>query len=84
MDESQHYITLLEGRLQAAIELRPTPSASDWILIIRLVYDGEPAGNTSFTLHGHTRKEAEFVAAHVSDNAFLMKEIDEFLWGESD
>ncbi|MBM97011.1 MAG: hypothetical protein CMI09_14330 [Oceanospirillaceae bacterium] len=84
MDESQHYITLLEGRLQAAIELRPTHSMDDWLLIIQLVYDGDPAGSTSFTLHGYTREEAEAVAANVSDNAFLMKEIDEYLWGESD
>lgn len=84
MEDSQHYISLLEGRLQAAIELRSTPRNNDWLLIVRLVYDGDPAGTTSFTLHSHTQEEAEQVAANVSENAFLMKEIDEFLWGESD
>ncbi|WP_221797295.1 hypothetical protein [Oceanobacter mangrovi] len=82
--DSLHYITLLEGRLQAAVELRPTPLDEQWLLLVKLVYDGDPAGTASFTLHGHTREEAEHVARHIADNDYLMKEIDEFLWGESD
>lgn len=83
-DDVQHYITLLEGKLQAAIELRPTQSATDWMLLVRLVYDGTPAGTAGFTLHGHSREDAEHVARNISSNAFMMKEIDEYLWGESD
>ncbi len=82
--DASHYISLLEGKLKAAIELRPTADETTWLLLLRLDFDGEPAGTTSFNLHGYSREEAEQVAANISDNPYLMKEIDEFLWGESD
>jgi len=83
-NEPLYFITLLEGRLQAAVELQPTEVAEQWLLLVRLVYDGDAAGTASFTLHGHSRAEAEAVARNIGDNPYLMKEIDEFLWGESD
>ena len=82
--DSSHYITLLEGRLKAAVELRPAAGADNWLLQVHLMYDGSPAGSVSFNLHDYRRDEAEAVAANIGDNPFLMREIDEFLWGESD
>lgn len=82
--ESSHFITLLEGRLKAAVEVSPQAGDDEWLLLLHLVYDGEPCGTASFSLHGYTRAEAEQLAANPAQNAFLMKEIDEFLWGESD
>ncbi len=78
-------ITQLEGKLKAAVQLDPLiNSETEWRLSVRLFYDGEPAGVTSFDLHGYSREEAEVVAKNIKTNDFLMKEIDDFLWGESD
>jgi len=82
--EASHFITLIEGKLKAAVELRPTEEEQTWLLLVRLDYDGAPAGTASFNLHGYSREEAEQIATHIPDNPYLMKEIDEFLWGESD
>lgn len=81
--DSLDLITQLEGKLKAAINLEPLPGDS-WRLSLRLVYDGEPAGTLSFNLNGYNPEEARDIARNVSSNAFLMREIDEFLWGESD
>lgn len=51
---------------------------------VHLFYKGESAGMTSFTLNGYSADEAEHVAKNISSHASLMKEIDDYLWGESD
>ncbi len=81
--ESMDLIAHLEGKLKAAVNLAPA-SADTWRLSLRLMYDGEPAGSLSFDLNGYDATEAREVAQNISDNAFLMREIDEYLWGESD
>ena len=82
--EASFYLKQLEGDLKAAIELHPTAEDDLWLLVIPLSYDGDPAGTKSFNLHGYAREEAEAVARDIQANPFVMKEIDEFLWGESD
>lgn len=83
--EELNLITHLEEKLRAAISLRPRRDEPGcWTLHVRLFYDGESAGNTSFELNGYTAEEAESVARNLPENPFLMREIDEFLWGESD
>lgn len=88
--EPFHFIAQLEGNLKAMVQLHPVAIAAQegelrhWRLDIDLFYDGDTAGKTSFNLHGYSRQEAEAVARNIRNNAFLMKEIDEFLWGESD
>ena len=78
-------ISLLENNLKAFVTLQPTENEIDsWNLIVQLFYDGEPTGGARFTLHGYNRAEAEHVARNIKDNAYLMREIDEYLWGESD
>jgi hypothetical protein len=78
-------ITHLENHLRAYISLRPLEAPPDsWSMRVRLFYDGEPAGATSFLLRGYNREEAENIARNLRSNSYLMKEIDEFLWGESD
>lgn len=78
-------ITPLEGNLKAAVQLRPVPRREhEWVLDINLFYDGNAAGTTSFNLYGYSRADAEQVARSIRDNEYLMKEIDDFLWGESD
>lgn len=78
-------ITLLESRLKAIISLRPKQNEKDcWRMNVQLYYDGEPAGGTRFTLRGYSQQEAEQIARNVKSNSFLMREIDEYLWGESD
>lgn len=81
--ESLNLIARLEGKLKAAINLEPL-AADTWKLSLKLVYDGEPAGNLSFNLNGYGEEEARDIARNISSNPFLMREIDEFLWGESD
>lgn len=76
-------ITHLEGHLKAAVELAPV-ATENWLLTITLMYDGAQAGKTSFNLNGYSRTEAEAIARTIKTNPFIMKEIDEFLWGESD
>ena len=87
-EEITCYIQRLDGQLMAAVELTPAPSdtgAPDaWRLDIKLTYHGDPAGHTSFNLHGYSQQEAEQVARNIRSNAYIMKEIDEQLWGESD
>lgn len=93
--ETFHFIAHLEGHLKAMVQLRPAPTAigdavgqdrepRHWQLDIDLFYEGDKAGKTRFNLHGYSRQEAEAVARNIRSNAYLMKEIDECLWGESD
>lgn len=76
-------IAHLEGKLRAAINLEPV-TEDVWCLSLKLMYDGEPAGTLSFNLNGYDQGEALEVARNVSSNPYLMREIDEYLWGESD
>lgn len=83
--DTLNLITPLEGNLKAAVQLSPLPQPPDhWSLDVTLYYDGELAGKTGFILRGYSREDAEKVARTIKSNAFLMKEIDDFLWGESD
>ena len=83
--EPFHLITQLEGSLKAAIMLVPDQQQETiWQLKVNLFYEDGPAGQTSFTLHGYDQAEAEEVARNLRSNAYLMREIDEYLWGESD
>ena len=80
-----HLITSLEGKLKAAVELKPVPrQEQEWVLDVNLIYDGAAAGTASFKLHGYSQADAEQVARNIRHNDFLMREIDEYLWGESD
>ena len=85
MAEDFTYITLLEGKLKACISLLSREkNAGYWTMKVRLTYENEPAGVTSFNLHGYSRAEAEEVARNFGSNQYLMQQVDEFLWGESD
>lgn len=78
-------ITQLERNLKAYLRLFADPRAGDaWRLEVQLFYNGEPAGTTSFNLHGYSQEEAEEIARNIRRNDYLMHEIDQFLWGESD
>ena len=80
-----NFITQLEGTLKAVINLIPSnEDRTNWLMAIRLFYDGGPAGETSFTLEGYSEEEACELVKNLNKNEFLMKEIDEYLWGESD
>lgn len=83
--EELSFITHLEDKLRATISLRQEVSNPlFWTLQVRLFYDGEAAGTTSFKLNGYTQAEAEHLARHLGEHPYLMREIDEYLWGESD
>ncbi|MEZ5529406.1 MAG: hypothetical protein R3E57_05685 [Porticoccaceae bacterium] len=83
--ETLNLITPLEGELKAAVTLLPHGEHKDcWLLEIALFHSGDPAGTTSFNLNGYSREEAEDIARNIKSNPFLMREIDEHLWGDSD
>lgn len=85
--ETLNLITQLEGGLKATIELAPAldaPENIDWHMHVHLYYDGDPVGDTSFNLNGYSQAEAVHLAKSIRHNAYIMKEIDDFLWGESD
>ena len=84
-------ISHLEGKLKAYISLAnidvdasAEADSESWLMKVNLFYENEPAGSTSFTLQGYSHDEAVEVARNLKSNQFLMKEIDELLWGESD
>ncbi len=80
-----NFISNLEGNLRACISLEShEKNAGYWIMRVQLFYQGEPAGVTSFNLQGYNQEEATDVAMNLNKNPFLMREIDEFLWGESE
>ncbi len=79
LDLIQH----IEGKLRAAINVRMTQEDT-WLLTLNLVYDGHPAGKLSFNLNGYSEEEAYEVARNLNQYPYLMREIDEYLWGESD
>lgn len=81
--ESLDLITSLEGKLKAAVNLKKVAESS-WQLKLKLMYDGDPAGNLSFNLDGYDESEVESIAKNIQNNAFMMREIDEYLWGEQD
>lgn len=83
--EVLNLITRLEGKLKAYLSLSALPPDVDaWQLEVRLFYDGGPAGATSFNLRGYSQEEAEAIAKGFRHNQFMMQEIDQLLWGESD
>lgn len=83
--ETLNLITPLENKLRAYLCLRPDPHRVDtWLLEVQLFYEESPAGKTTFTLHGYSQDEAESVARNFRSNEYLMHEIDQVLWGESD
>ena len=83
--DTLNYIALLERSLKAHIRLNPcADEANNWKLDIQLFYQGHPAGTTSFNLHGYSQEEAEHIARNVKESPLMMREIDEYLWGESD
>jgi hypothetical protein len=78
-----HFILVLERRLRAVVSL--SEQRQDvWLLAVDLFYEEKPVGKTSFNLNGYTEDEAVDVARNLGSNSYLMKEIDDFLWGESD
>ncbi|WP_018277213.1 hypothetical protein WKI13_14075 [Teredinibacter turnerae] len=80
-----NYITQLEGDLKACITLCSHEiNAGYWNMRVQLFYENQPAGVASFNLHGYSQEEAESVAKNFNTNAYLMREIDEYLWGDSD
>lgn len=80
-----NYIAPLDGGLLACITLLATDEqTSAWLMRVNLMYDGKPAGSKEFNLHGYSLDEAQTLARNLRQNAYLMQEIDEFLWGESD
>ena len=81
--ETLDLITHLEGKLKAAVNLQQYANQS-WKLSLKLMYDGHPAGSLSFNLDGYDADEARAIAKSIPSNAFMMREIDEHLWGESD
>lgn len=82
---TQHYICKLEGALNAAVELfNQTTDTSQWQLSIKLFHNNVPVGSTQFTLNGYSKTEAEDIAKNIRTNPFIMREIDEYLWGEMD
>ena len=79
------FITPLDGGLLACVSLQEHAEQKDaWLMRIKLMYDGELAGTTEFNLQGYSQSEAEALARDLRKNDYLMREIDEFLWGESD
>jgi hypothetical protein len=81
--KSLNVIYQLEGPLKACISLR-LQAVDSWLMAVKLIYDGESVGTISFNLQGYTESEAEDIARNLKSNASLMREIDEYLWGESD
>lgn len=81
--DSQHFICQLEGTVRAAVELSQDET-QQWQLLIRLFHDNVPVGTTHFTLHGYSEAEAQTVARNIRTSPFIMREIDETLWGEMD
>ena len=78
-------IVPLEKKLKGYLRLLSTPHRADtWLLEVRLFYEAEPVGRTSFTLDGYTQEEAESVARNIKSNSYLMQEIDQYLWSEND
>jgi hypothetical protein len=78
-----HFILVLERQLRAMVSL--SEQRQDvWLLLVDLFYEEKPVGKTSFTLNGYSEDEAVEVARNLGSNSYLMKEIDDFLWGESD
>ena len=83
--ETFNLISHLEGKLKAFIKLVPDTLMDDsWRLEVDLFYDNEPVGMTSFNLHGYKQDEAREIAQNIKHNQFIMREIDEYLWGDSD
>ncbi|MFC3606478.1 hypothetical protein [Stutzerimonas tarimensis] len=83
--EVLNLITRLENKLKAYLCLRSDAThAETWRLDVQLFYEEEPAGRTTFTLHGYSQDEAETIARGIKHNEYLMHEIDQVLWGESD
>lgn len=79
-----HYIIPLEGALKAIAELEPGHSPDSWLLSLKLLYDGEPSGQTSFNLHGYSEPEAKELVQNIYRHEYIMREIDDLLFGDSD
>jgi len=79
------YIANLDAGVKATVSLiSKQTNAGYWLMKVHLYYEGKSAGTTSFTLRGYSQEEAEEIACNLPNNAFLLREIDAFLWGDSD
>lgn len=81
---SYHLIRHLEGNLQAVMELQPREQGKHWYLLVKLIYAGEAAGEISFNLHNYSEDEARDLVHNITDHGFIMREIDDLLFGDSE
>ncbi|WP_114418285.1 hypothetical protein [Marinospirillum perlucidum] len=82
--QNYHLITPLEGDLSAVIELLPRETETHWLLDVKILHSGEPVADISFNLDGHTQEEALELAHNLPKHGYIMREIDDLLFGDSE
>lgn len=77
------HINIVDSHLRVVAEAAPHPEYEmTFLLYLELFYDNTRAGNLEFTLQGYSQDEAQRLVRSIKDNAFLLKEIDDFLCGD--
>lgn len=81
--ESATFINPIDRHLKVVAETTGDPKDERHCrLRLRLFHDNTDVGTLDFTVSGYTPDELKALAGNIRGNAFLMKEIDDYLCGE--
>jgi hypothetical protein len=83
---SLHFINQIDSHLRIVTNVRILPGQEPprVVLLLELIYDNERVDTLSFDLHNYGYEDIIHVARNVSDNEYLMYEVDTFLAGFSE
>lgn len=85
MRQAMDFICPLESGLKLIAHLRALDeSGRCWVLDGEIFDTSVKVGSVSFTLSDYSLSEAETIARNIAKNPFMMRVIDEELWGEMD
>lgn len=77
---SLHFINQIDSHLRVVSNVKIVPDVGDLpprvVLLLELLYDNHRVDNLSFDLHNYSYDDIIEVARNVSDNEYLMYEID--------
>jgi hypothetical protein len=76
------FINRIDHQLRIMSVLNTGSVVGEYRLQLTLFYHNDNMGKLEFTLSGYSEPDVIKVAQNIKDEAFLMKEIDDFLCGE--
>lgn len=73
------FINKIDRHLRVIVEVKQRQVVGQHALSLIIYFQQENMGSLEFTLHGYSNEDIHALACNIKDNAFLMKEIDDYL-----